>query len=66
MAAPVDRHSDTWKHVEEWARKRVARHTDVCTTIGMSAEETERARGALAELVALLDLGSPPDRRAID
>ncbi len=48
-----------WRDVKAWAKERLEMHRRVLETIGMSHEDTEGVRHAIAELEALLKFPNP-------
>lgn len=55
----IDPQSTTWFAIKTWAAERMTQHRAITEAHGMSMEETEYARGALAELKILLNLTEP-------
>lgn len=61
MNAPrVDRHSDTWRCVNERAKEMLDRARLVTEAHGVDMPDTEFARGQIAALRAIQSLGAPP------
>lgn len=50
----IDKHSDTWKAVEAWAKKKLADHEAALHAFGLEPNQTEGHRYAIFELEALL------------
>lgn len=48
-----------WREVKAWANERIEVHKRVLERIGLSPEETEGVRYAIAELRALLNFPNP-------
>lgn len=48
-----------WRDVKAWAATRLAMHRRILETIGMSQQDTEGARYAIAELQALINFPNP-------
>lgn len=60
MSRGIEKHSDTWRTVEEWATGRLEKYRRQLETDHRSAEEYASLRGKIAELKALLESANPP------
>lgn len=52
----VDKHSETWRAVREFAEQRLELNRSTVEVVGLPKDETEAARGAIQELKELLTL----------
>lgn len=61
MAEPqtIDVADPPWREVKAWAEDRLAKHRRALETVGLSPEDTEGVRYAIAELKALLKFPNP-------
>ncbi|MEK9721984.1 MAG: hypothetical protein VW405_00690 [Rhodospirillaceae bacterium] len=57
--AEIDFQSETWRALQEQAAERIESYRTRLEKEGLSLEETERLRGRIAELRALLALAKP-------
>ena len=55
----IDVQDPPWRDVRAWANERLAMHRRALETVGLSQEETEGCRYAIAELEALLKFPNP-------
>lgn len=60
----IEKHSDTWRAVEEWATPRLEKYRRQLETEGRTEAAYASLRGKISELSALLDLTSPPKESA--
>jgi hypothetical protein len=52
----VDKRSETWRAIEEWAKSRLAKNRDILEDPGTTEALTNSHRGAIGELKELLSL----------
>ena len=55
----IDTTSRDWRAIERWARDGIEKARDALESAGLAPTETERLRGRIQALRALLALGEP-------
>lgn len=62
----IDRNSQTWREVADWAARELSEATDRIEELGVGFAETENLRGRIACLKGLLALRDDIDLRVVE
>lgn len=62
----IDRHSDTWRDVEAWAKRELEAQLRILKNPSTSPADTQLARGEILRLEALIALPDPKAKLKID
>jgi hypothetical protein len=62
----IDRHSETWREIETWAKRELDAQLRILKNPSTSPADTQVARGEIARLEALIALPDPKAKLKID
>ncbi len=62
----IDRHSDTWRTVYDWASEALVAATSRIEKLGVEAAETENLRGTIATLREILIMADDNEPRVVE
>lgn len=66
MVQAIEPHSQTWRHVQEWAEAELDEAVRTLTQRGVGPVETEYERGRIAALSKLLSLAAEPQTISVE